>query len=1853
MNFIHYQRGFTGVAKTGVALFSILVMLTFFIQYIIPALAVPFDTRLVTVNPNAPIQNGVGEYNLSYNYFANITFNISATHISQNLNITLVNITIPTGFTFISASNTTNGTANHTFYNFGRNLTWNTSIGDVALVADNDTTRFSFNVSVNRTLGNYTFFVTTMDNASVQNQSNFTFQINDNVAPVLNFSTTLKNTTYTNNLTSTMFRVNMTEDNPGSAVGSENVTLSIRRFGPSGSGALKLINIPCLYGSSSIPMWQCNTTVNLESNLSAVDGDNIGYWFNTTDAAANTGVNGTPGANLSIIIDTTKPLVEGATKNKTSDLNSSHRLNVSVNVTDTNRNSTAVFVSGNTGATNITMNYTIGATNSLFEGSITPTEVGCSLNAVCTFTFYAVDYAGNINSTTLTALVDNVPPNVTTPSINDTDNIVRGNQVFNLSVIIGENFNISNVTFYNISVLGGTNSSAGNWTIIASADDFGCTENEATCTININATDNATNLNNSIPLIINVDDITPNVTLVSPGNGFNFSNASARNFNVSVRERNAGIGKVQITPAGQGAINYTLTNVSGVWGYTNDSMPDGVYTALFFINDSVGNTNASVTTTFTLDTTRPAVSSSSANDTIVRSSQIIQVNVTVTDTNRNDGNVNVTGGFNSSMSKLSGYANIFQTNSTFTAASTGCTVNANCTLVFGAADVALNLNSSHNISIVVDDVPPNVTVSGPANATVGSSVSFNATVNEDNPQNTSENLVQITPLSTTHAAYNRSLLNITGVWGYTNASMPDGAYRAQFFLYDAAGNANVSVNRTFTVDTVSPVLNTTTPSSNGTITNPNSVLFQIKLVEQNINQNINVTVHFKRQGFGGANSFTAGILNCLPTNDNPNPPHWVCNNTFDLASNISLGAGDKLEFFFNTTSANDQAQSATNGTPTAPWTATLDSGLPDVTNPTINRTGSAKSTHQFNISAIVTDAGTGISQVVASGNLGGTNVSLQATGNDNYNVSTNGSQLGCATNAAVCTIVFYANDTAGNINYTTNTSIFIDDVVPNVSSASSNITFLSSIGSPLVRSTTFFRIHTIILEANITNVTFGNGTRLGGTNTSNGNWTLNLSAQTIACPYNNGVQNNCLINITATDNATNENASAFINITVDDIPPNVTLYNTIPGNISNTTLNFNVSVLEPNPVSCVNCSIVLISQGAANTNYSLTNASGIWGYTNTSSAEGVMTVTFFVNDTLNNRNGSASFSVSIDRTAPAVSQPPVINISTDKNSTTMFNLTVNVTDTNRNDSAIFASGNDGATNVTLNLSTPSLFTGVTNGQTLGCTSNAVCTITVYARDAAGNQNSSNTTVIIDNVPPNVTNPSTNITTFTIQGSPLVRSTTVFKMEVIVSDLFNMSNVTFGNGTAIGATNTSTGNWSANISASTVRCPSLNGTLNNCNINITATDSAGNVNSTTIINITVDDIAPNVTITSPANDTQRANRTINFNVTIVEPNPNSGILEVTPAGQGPRNYTLTNSSGVWGYTNTSMPDGTYVARFLFNDTLDNRNHSVNITFTISFDNTSATGAITKIVPNVTYSGNTYVRQNISINFTIADTSSFTSIQAFFTNASGNFSVIANNSPTGFFLNTTSLIDGTYNVTINATDSANNTNTSIDQRTITIDNTAPILRGWDYGLNSKNVSLNFSETVDANNLSLALDLGNATINYTAQDGSSRQPLTAADTFVHLVNTTNINITLNYSLYNPLDALIDGDNKPQLDALEGSVTDIVGNPMTSVVNMDVTTMYNVTEKLDTGIWESLLLPQETTLESFTSLNNNFTVANVLKSIEGYYNYVEHHNGTGWASYNGSRPVNSLTHMNDSTNYFAYFVKKTNTQAIYVYIV
>src|SRR3989338_8342259 len=148
-----------------------------------------FDVITVTpVNPGAVVNgtNISGPVRENVNFTINITINNSALVAYDN--ITQVNITLPSSFSFLNGTNNTNATTagyGITFINTSSVLSWNSTLAagtSASLISNATLVYFWFMINAS-TPGAFNITVTTMNVSGFTNSTNISITVNDTTAP--------------------------------------------------------------------------------------------------------------------------------------------------------------------------------------------------------------------------------------------------------------------------------------------------------------------------------------------------------------------------------------------------------------------------------------------------------------------------------------------------------------------------------------------------------------------------------------------------------------------------------------------------------------------------------------------------------------------------------------------------------------------------------------------------------------------------------------------------------------------------------------------------------------------------------------------------------------------------------------------------------------------------------------------------------------------------------------------------------------------------------------------------------------------------------------------------------------------------------------------------------------------------------------------------------------------------------------------------------------------------------------------------------------------------------------------------------------------------------------------------------------------------------------------------------------------------------------------------------------------------------------------------------------------------------------------------------------------------------------
>jgi len=259
--------------------------------------------------------------------------------------------------------------------------------------------------------------------------------------------------------------------------------------------------------------------------------------------------------------------------------------------------------------------------------------------------------------------------------------------------------------------------STGNWSATVNFSDFP----EGLHSVIAYANDTVGNINQTVNISFIVDLQAPNVSFLAPSNGSNFS-AETAGFNVSILYN---ITEVQTAllmfNTNTTAFNKTLTNNSGNWSATVNfsDFPDGLHSAIAYVNDSAGNINQTVNVSFIVDRTAPTVifTAPAAGSTLTGT---YSFNATILDNVTSVQTVlfqfsNGTTPFNRTALNISGTWNVSVNTTSIEEGALIVTVFAN--------DTVGNMNNTQTLSVTIDNIAdgslPNA--GGGGGATTGSS----------------------------------------------------------------------------------------------------------------------------------------------------------------------------------------------------------------------------------------------------------------------------------------------------------------------------------------------------------------------------------------------------------------------------------------------------------------------------------------------------------------------------------------------------------------------------------------------------------------------------------------------------------------------------------------------------------------------------------------------------------------------------------------------------------------------------------------------------------------------------------------------------------------------------------------------------------------------------------------------------------------------------------------------------------------------------------------------------------------------------------------------------------------------------
>ena len=665
------------------------------------------------------------------------------------------------------------------------------------------------------------------------------------------------------------------------------------------------------------------------------------------------------------------------------------------------------------------------------------------------------------------------------------------------------------------------------------------------------------------------------------------------------------------------------------------------------------------------------------------------------------------------------------------------------------------------------------------------------------------------------------------------------------------------------------------------------------------------------------------------------------------------------------------------------------------------------------------------------------------------------------------------NDSAGNVNVTETRTITVDTTNPLISFGT--ITEASGVN----RSQSWIYANVSITETNIANVTFSLSNVTGIVNST----TFAVDTRTINWTglTTNGVY---YYNVTVTDYTNHVNSTITNIITLDTTSPNATLVT--PANnsyVNNVTQNYTVNISDN--IGVANATLNIVNSTGAVVNQTTTSFGG--GVVNSvigtvvTLVDGVYTWFWNLFDFAGNQfTTTVNNTITIDTVTPSAIQfvNPTPVTGTNLSQTT---LAANVTATDVVSLGTIVIRLFNSSNDQINFSSTSSSPNYINFANLV---DGVYYLNATVNDTAGNANYTETrTIRLD-----ATKPLIDFAANTDATGINVSRLNVF-MNVTLSDAGSgVQNVTFSVFNSTGIVNEST-TAGPGVSAA------FNATLPRDGVytyNVTATDYANNINTTSTRTMTLDTIAPNGTIVAPVNGSyiNATNANVNFTINVTD-----------FSGSGVANATLNiyNSTSLYNSTTITGPvtgvigvvvtlvDGVYTWFWNLFDFAGNQFNTQ--TAVGNYTVTEDTILPVPIFDGLTETSGTNVsRSNIVINVTVAATN-LANITINLYNSTGPYnSTTTSTSPN--FVNISGLADGIYYFNATAIDLANNRN-STETRTVRVDTINPqlytaVITNPDNFFSTVdkivNISVNVSDagtmavTANFSNISATLNCGN---------------------------------------------------------------------------------------------------------------------------------------------------------------------------------
>ncbi len=819
----------------------------------------------------------------------------------------------------------------------------------------------------------------------------------------------------------------------------------------------------------------------------------------------------------------------------------------------------------------------------------------------------------------------------------------------------------------------------------------------------------------------------------------------------------------------------------------------------------------------------------------------------------------------------------------------------------------------------------------------------------------------------------------SGTYSLVSTTLTDGTHAFKVRATDTAGNVSAySATRSVVIDTIAPVVTTTTPTD-GSYTNASA------------------------PAFAGTCTTGDGVVTLNITNTTTTTVTTSC--TASAWATSVFGLNDAT-YGFNaqqTDLAGNTGISATNYVtidtvaPTAPSTPDLiaanDSGTSSTDNITNINTPTFNGTAESGTTVVIYDGTTAIGSGTATG--GSYSITVTALGDGTHSITAK------------------SFDSASNVSPPSPAlSVTIDTVIttpsqPDLTAATDSGTSSSDNVTKIVTPS-----FAGTAESGST-VTIYDGATLSGTSTAAaGNYTI--TAGTLS-------EGSHTMKVRAVDVAGNVSAySGTSTIVIDTIAPIVTTTAPTDGSYTNSaTPTFTGTCATGDGV------VTLSLVNGSTTNFTTACTAAAWS----TGASGLADATygFFARQTdlAGNTGTSATSHVTIDTVAPPAPSTPDLATASDSGSSSTDDITSVTT-------PLFTGTAEAASTVKLYDGAVLIGTGIATGGnysiTVSALSDGAHSITAKSTDSANNVSPPSPALIVTIDTAIATPSAPDLTAATDSGASNTDNVTNVNTPTFTGTAEAGSTVTLYDGaTLVGSGIATAGSYS--LTSSTL-------TNGSHTIKVRATDAAGNVSSfSTTLTVVIDTIAPVVTTTAPTDFSYTNSSAPSFAGACTA---GDGAVSLVLTSATTTTVTTSCTAATWTTSVAGLADGAY--SFVARQTDLAGNIGTSATSHVTIDTVAPNAPSTPDLTAATDTGSSNTDNNTSVNTpTFTGTAEAGSTVTIYdgvtligtgTATGGNYSITVS-----------TLTDGSHTITAKSTDVATNVSAPSSSLTVTIDTATP--------------------------------------------------------------------------------------------------------------------------------------------------------------------------------------------------------------------